>query len=155
MKNAEIIAHKLTSRQLTLATAESCTGGLIAKTLTDRTGSSAFFLAGFVTYANAAKTKFLRVPASLIEKHGAVSSEVVRAMAVGARSVTGADLSVAVTGIAGPTGGTTNKPVGLVFLAAASADKTITKRVIFPGTRKQVREQACQAALEILLKLIK
>ncbi|NTV28500.1 MAG: CinA family protein [Candidatus Omnitrophica bacterium] len=145
-----IIAQKLIDQHRTLAVAESCTGGLISKTLTDIPGSSAFFVAGFVAYANSAKVNFLKVPSALIERHGAVSAPVVRAMALGARTVTGADCSVAVTGIAGPTGSTTSKPVGLVFLSVSYKRRTIVKRYVFNGTRGQVRQQAAATALEML-----
>lgn len=152
MTTAQLIARKLTARKLTLALAESCTGGLIAKTLTDIPGSSAFFVAGFITYANEAKINILKVPPSLMQRHGAVSAPVAKAMATGARQVTGADFSLAVTGIAGPTGGTPKKPVGLVFIAISSSRKAKVNRFMFKGTRQQVRTQAAQAALQMLLR---
>ena len=154
MTIARLIAQKLTTRKLTLATAESCTGGLIAKTLTDISGSSAYFTAGFITYANETKVRFLNVPAALIKKHGAVSAAVVKAMATGARRAAGTDLAVSVTGIAGPTGGTLQKPVGLVFIAAASDRKMTIRRFVFKGTRREVRQQATDRALEMLSALI-
>jgi len=155
MTTSKLIAKTLTAQKLTLATAESCTGGLIAKTLTDISGSSAFFVAGFVTYANEAKIKFLRVPASLIKKNGAVSAPVAQAMAKGARRAAKTDFAVAVTGIAGPTGGTPQKPIGLVFIAAASARKVVVRRFVFKGSRQQVRKQATDHVLLLLAVLLK
>jgi PncC family amidohydrolase len=154
MTTNRLIAQKLTSQKLFLATAESCTGGLIAKTLTDIPGSSAFFTAGFVTYANRAKTKLLGVPTAMIEKHGAVSAQVVQAMAAGARRAAGTDFAVATTGVAGPTGGTRKKPVGLVFIATASRRKVVVKRFVFKGTREQIRMKAADKALRLLAALI-
>jgi len=156
MPNAQLtaLARTLTASRLTVATAESCTGGLIAKTLTDISGSSAFFTAGFVTYANDAKIRLLNVPAGLIRKHGAVSAPVARAMSQGARRAAKSDLAVAVTGIAGPTGGTPQKPVGLVFIAAASSRKTVVQRFVFKGTRSRVRAQATAQALNLLKAVI-
>lgn len=148
------IALKLTENQQTLCTAESCTGGLLSKILTDISGSSAFFKAGLITYSNDAKVRFLKVPILLIKKHGAVSAPVVRAMAQGARMATGTDFSVAVTGIAGPAGGTPAKPIGLVFIAVTSSRKVIIKRFIFKGNRRLVRCQASDQALSMLLNLL-
>jgi nicotinamide-nucleotide amidase len=115
---AELVAL-CTERRLTIATAESCTGGLISGTLTEVPGSSAVVDRGFVTYSNAAKTDLLGVPAALIARHGAVSEEVARAMAEGAIAWSPADIAIAVTGVAGPTGGTPEKPVGLVHFATS------------------------------------
>jgi nicotinamide-nucleotide amidase len=115
-------------RRLTLATAESCTGGLIAAILTEVPGSSDVFERGFITYSNSAKTELLGVPADLIARHGAVSEEAARAMAAGALAHSRADISVAVTGVAGPEGGTAEKPVGLVHLAATRREGPILHR---------------------------
>jgi nicotinamide-nucleotide amidase len=121
------VVRLATERRLKLATAESCTGGLVANRITDVPGSSAVFTHGFVTYANEAKRDVLGVPQELLDAHGAVSEPVVRAMAEGALRVSGADIAVAVTGIAGPDGGTPEKPVGTVWLAWASKGReTIT-----------------------------
>jgi nicotinamide-nucleotide amidase len=135
-----------------LATAESCTGGWIAKCLTDVPGSSAWFGWGFVTYANDAKTALVGVPESLLAEQGAVSEAVVVAMAEGALQVAGADEAVAVSGVAGPDGGTPDKPVGTVWLAWARRDEqgfhTVTVCRRFDGDREAVRRQTVAAALE-------
>ena len=144
---AEIIKG-CTAKGLTVATAESCTGGLISACLTEIAGSSAVLDRGFVVYSNQAKHDLLGVPEELIERFGAVSEEVARAMAEGARTRAGVDLAVAVTGVAGPGGGTATKPVGLVHLALASHDQTSHTRSIFDGDRQMVREATVQAALE-------
>jgi len=138
---------------LTVATAESCTGGLIAAALTEIAGASDVFLGGYVAYANAAKTRDLSVPESLLEAHGAVSAEVALAMAEGAVEATGADIGISVTGIAGPGGATPTKPVGLVHIAAARrAHATLEERHVFPGDRRAVRLAAAKAALALALR---
>jgi nicotinamide-nucleotide amidase len=135
-----------------IATAESCTGGYIAKVLTDLPGSSQWFGAGFVTYSNAAKTTLLGVPAGILETHGAVSEAVVCAMAEGAWTRAAARRAVAVSGIAGPTGGSAAKPVGTVWLAWAGPDRPTRSEVHhFAGDRDAIRRQAVLAALEGLL----
>jgi PncC family amidohydrolase len=155
MTLARTIAKKLTLRHQSLATAESCTGGLISHTLTNISGSSDYYRGGVVSYANDSKVRFLGIPTGLIRKYGAVSGQVARAMADGIRKKTKADFSIAVTGIAGPSGGTRTKPVGLVFIAAATLRQTAIKRFIFKGTRLQIKTQATAAALGLLLKLIR
>jgi nicotinamide-nucleotide amidase len=136
---------------LTLATAESCTGGLIAATLTEIAGSSDVVERGFVTYSNAAKTELLGVPAPLIAAHGAVSEPVARAMAEGALAHSQADLAVAVTGIAGPGGASPEKPVGLVHLAVARrGGETRHHRDVFPGDRRLVRLATVEHAFRML-----
>ncbi|MGH8427909.1 MAG: CinA family protein [Gammaproteobacteria bacterium] len=133
---------------VTLATAESCTGGWIAKCLTDIPGSSQWLLAGIVAYSNAAKTALLGVPATLIGEHGAVSEAVARAMAEGALGASGADLAVAVTGVAGPDGGTAAKPVGTVWFAwAARGEATRSTFECFDGGREGIRRAAVAFAL--------
>ena len=135
-------------RRLKLATAESCTGGLIAACLTDVPGASEVFLGGFVTYANEMKMSELGVAEALLRDFGAVSEQVARAMAEGAVAQSGADVAVSVTGIAGPGGGTPAKPVGLVHIAAARRDgATLHERHVFPGDRTAVRLAAVEAAL--------
>jgi nicotinamide-nucleotide amidase len=140
------------AKHLRLATAESCTGGMVAAALTDIAGSSDVVERGFVTYSNEAKSELLGVPMRLIEAHGAVSEHVAGAMAVGALARAPVDLAVAITGIAGPGGGSPVKPVGLVWFgsAAASAAPQVERRV-FPGDRAQVRLAATRHALELLL----
>ena len=138
----------------TLAVAESCTGGLLAKLITDVPGSSRYFTYGWVTYSNESKSRMLGVPAEMIEKHGAVSEQVARAMAQGARRNAGTDYALAITGIAGPGGGTEQKPVGLVYIAVDNQDGTDTSRYVFSSDRSSVRVRAAQTALNILrLKL--
>jgi nicotinamide-nucleotide amidase len=146
----EVVAALLRERGLSLALAESCTGGLLASRLTSVPGASEFLDRGYVTYSNQAKVDLLGVDPKLIEAHGAVSEGVARAMAEGARRAAGADLAVAVTGIAGPGGETPGKPVGLVFLALAGALGDRVRRAQFPGDRERVRRQAAQAGLEMI-----
>jgi competence/damage-inducible protein CinA-like protein len=146
----ELVAALLVERRLTLAVAESCTGGMLASRLTEVPGSSAFLERGYVTYANRAKVELLGVDAALLERVGAVSAEVAQAMAAGARRAAGTDLGIGITGVAGPGGGTPDKPVGLVFLALAGVTDERVRRVHFPGDRGRVRRQAVQAALEML-----
>jgi nicotinamide-nucleotide amidase len=146
----EAVAALLVERRLTLALAESCTGGLAAEVLTRVPGSSRFFLGGAVSYANSAKTELLGVPPELIAAHGAVSGEVARAMAEGARAKLGADLGLAFTGIAGPDGGTPEKPVGLVHWAVASATGTEARDRVFSGGRLDIRRRAVFAGLDLL-----
>ena len=141
-------------RGVTLALAESCTGGMIAARITAVPGSSAYFLAGNVTYSNEAKSRMLEVPAELIERHGAVSAEVARAMATGARRGAGSDLALSVTGIAGPDGGTPEKPVGTVYIALADASSCMVERYNFQGDRDVVRSLTCFTALDWLRKYL-
>ena len=146
------LAAELVQRGLMLATAESCTGGLIAAACTEISGSSAWFERGFVTYSNAAKTELLGVPASLIAQHGAVSEAVARAMAAGALAHSRAACAVAVTGVAGPTGGSAEKPVGTVWLAWATPAGVQAEHHRFPGDRAAVRQATVQRALAGLLQ---
>ena len=136
-----------------ISTAESCTGGLIAAALTDVPGASAVFDRGFITYTNEAKTEMLAVPPELIAWNGAVSGEVAQAMAQGAILNANANISVSVTGVAGPSGGTAVKPVGLVWFGLARSDGDVrTERRIFPaGSRSFIRERATETALRLLL----
>lgn len=140
---------------LRIVTAESCTGGMIAAALTDIGGSSDVFERGFVTYSNEAKTEMLGVPAELIAHHGAVSVHVAREMALGALRHARAEVAVAVTGIAGPGGGSDAKPVGLVYLATVrrGADPAV-ERHVFPGSRAEIREATVARALEMLAEAI-
>ena len=136
---------------LRIATAESCTGGLLTGRLTDVAGSSDVVERGFVTYSNASKTELLGVPAALIEKHGAVSAQVARAMAEGALAHGPAEVAIAVTGLAGPGGATPGRPVGLVYLALARRGReTAVERHQFPGDRAAVREATVDCAIELL-----
>lgn len=154
-QRAELINHTLTARGQMIVTAESCTGGLICGALTDVPGSSAAVHGGFITYANGAKEKMVGVPADLLEAHGAVSEPVARAMAEGALRVSGADIAVAVTGIAGPGGGTEGKPVGLVHFACATAEGTIVAVERFGDTgRQEVREASVIRALDLVIEAL-
>ncbi len=147
------LAARLQERRLRLCTAESCTGGVIAARLTDMPGSSAWFECGWVTYSNAAKTQMLGVAPELLERCGAVSAPVAEAMARGALAGADADLAVAVTGIAGPGGGSPEKPVGLVWFAWARRGRGCrTAERVFPGNREQVRAAAAAWCLHQLLK---
>ncbi|RGE45663.1 CinA family protein [Comamonas testosteroni] len=144
------LATKLTEKNWMLATAESCTGGMIAAACTDLAGSSQWFDRGFVTYSNEAKTEMLGVPAELIARHGAVSEEVVRAMAEGAIRHSRAQVSVAVTGIAGPGGGSAEKPVGTVWVGWSVDRNTFTDCLHLNGDRAMIRTQATCEALQLL-----
>lgn len=149
-KMEEVIGLKLTVGGYTVATAESCTGGLLAERLTEVPGSSKYFIEGVVTYANDAKTRTLGVEPMLLMEHGAVSAPVAEAMAQGIRERAGTDFGLAITGIAGPGGGTEEKPVGTVFIAISSEAGTESKKLKFPGDRHLIRWRASQAALELL-----
>jgi nicotinamide-nucleotide amidase len=151
----ELLARALLDRSWTVATAESCTGGLLAGRLVDRPGSSAYVLGGIVSYSNAAKTALLGVPAEMIEAHGAVSPEVARAMADGARAALGADVGIGVTGVAGPDGGTPSKPVGYVCLCATTASGVVVARDRrIPGGRADVRDRSVDAGMHLLLRAV-
>jgi nicotinamide-nucleotide amidase len=158
-RNSEIarglVADLLKAHGWKLATAESCTGGLIAACCTDVAGSSDWFDRGFVTYSNAAKTEMLGVDAALIAQHGAVSEAVVRAMVQGARQHSDAQVAVAVTGVAGPGGGSAAKPVGTVWLGWATPAGVVTELQHFAGDRAQVRAATVQRALHRLADLLR
>jgi nicotinamide-nucleotide amidase len=151
----EVIVKLLKQRKKTLAVSESCTGGLIANRITNVSGASEVFLAGYITYANTAKTDILNVDQELIEKRGAVSEAVARAMAEGTRTRGGSTYALATTGIAGPTGGSDEKPVGTIYVALASAESaTIVKKFFFPTDRETFKQLAAQAALDLLRRKI-
>jgi nicotinamide-nucleotide amidase len=150
----EVIGALLKQRRLTLAVAESCTGGLLGARITNIAGSSEYFERAAVVYSNLAKTEMLGVPADLIERHGAVSSEVAVAMAQGIQQAGRANLGLSVTGIAGPGGGTEKKPVGLVYIALASPQGMKTAEYKFLGNREQVRMRASQMALDMVRKYL-
>jgi nicotinamide-nucleotide amidase len=145
----EVVGETLLEQKLKLAVAESCTGGLVAKRVTDVPGASRYFERGFVTYSNAAKVELLGVDAKAIEAHGAVSEAVAAQMAAGARKKAGADVGIGLTGIAGPDGGTKLKPVGTVYIAISSPRGEGGRKYAFVGTRHTIRERAAQAALEL------
>ena len=146
------LAQALKAQGYMMATAESCTGGLIAACCTGLSGSSDWFERGFVTYSNAAKTEQLGVPAALVEAHGAVSEPVARAMALGAVAHSRAQVSVAVTGVAGPTGGSADKPVGLVWFGWAVGEQAWTECRRFDGDRDAVRAATVRHGLQGLLQ---
>lgn len=146
----EIVGLRLTLKGYTIATAESCTGGLLSKRLTDVPGSSKYFLEGVVAYANEAKTRLLDVPAELIARHGAVSAEVAEAMAVGVKARAGTTIGVGITGIAGPDGGTEEKPVGLVYVGVAGDFVVTHRKFVLPGDRDRIRHLASQVALDLV-----
>jgi nicotinamide-nucleotide amidase len=150
----DIVAAALLAGGLTIATAESCTAGLLAARLTERPGSSAYVAGGVVSYSNEVKVRQLGVPAELIERVGAVSEEVAEAMAAGVRARLGADVGVGITGIAGPDGGTPDKPVGLVHLCVQDASHTIARRIVLPGNRADVRKRAVVVAMHLLRQLL-
>jgi nicotinamide-nucleotide amidase len=151
----QVVGELLKLRGYTLATAESCTGGLLAGRITDVPGSSEYFLEGVVSYSNEAKVDLLGVPKKLIEEHGAVSEEVAKAMATGVRKRAGSTFGVGITGIAGPGGGSEEKPVGLVYIALADDTQTTTRKFIFNGDRQFIRTLSINAALDLVRRRIK
>ena len=151
---AAVVLDAVRARRGRLAVAESCTGGLLGARLTAVPGASDVFVGGVVAYANGVKTDLLGVAPDIVEQHGAVSEETVRAMAAGAQRVFNAYCAVAVTGIAGPSGGTPEKPVGTVWLAAAAGEHVRALKRIFPGEREEVRRRGAQAALDLLRRLL-
>ena len=149
---ARAVGDALTAAGATVALAESCTGGLVAQSLTGISGASAWLLEGLVTYSNASKTKRLDVDPALIERHGAVSEAVARAMAEGVRARSGSDLGLSITGIAGPSGGTPDKPVGTVHLALATAEQTRHLHLNLPFGRERNRHVSAWQGLRMLLQ---
>lgn len=150
-KTAEKIVELYIEKKLKLALAESCTGGLVAACITSISGASVIFDRGFVTYSNDAKQEMLGVPPLLLEQHGAVSAQCAEAMAQGAREKSKADIGLSITGVAGPGGGTPEKPVGLVYIGLSTAKETEAKRFLFEGNRNEVRRQSIVKALAWLL----
>jgi nicotinamide-nucleotide amidase len=148
------IHNLLLKRKKTIAVAESCTGGLLSTLLTDISGSSGYFILGTVVYSNFSKNLLLKVPLSVIRKNGAVSKVVAEKMAASIRKLAKTDYGIGITGIAGPTGGTIQKPLGTVFIALAGKNKQICQRFIFKGNRTSIRKQAALKALQLLKKLI-
>ena len=151
----EIVGMRLNERSETLAVAESCTGGLIGRRLTDVPGSSAYFMEGAITYSNDAKMRTLGVNEKILTTHGAVSAECAEAMAAGMRKYAGTDHAISVTGIAGPDGGTEEKPVGIVFIGYAGSTGAKSVKIVLPGDRYLVRWRASQAALDYLRRQLK
>lgn len=149
---ARAVITRLKERKLTLCTAESCTGGLIGKLLTDVAGSSAVYLGGIISYTNDVKQKLLGVRADTLKAFTAVSAETAGEMAVGARLALGADIAVSVTGLAGPDGDGTGRPVGLVYIAISTDDDTIVHELHLLGDREKIRSQAAEAVLRLILE---
>ena len=154
MDLVEKLSERLKERGLMMAAAESCTGGMIAAAMTDRAGSSRVFERGFVTYSNESKEELLGVPVATIEKYGAVSAETVAAMTKGALERSHAGVAVSVTGIAGPGGGTEEKPVGLVYIGWGNKKIIHSSECHFAGTRSEIRRQTTEAALKHLLDFL-
>lgn len=150
----EQIVGLLCEKKVTLATAESCTGGMLASRIIDVPGVSEVFKAGFVTYANEAKQNLIGVKEETLAQFGAVSEQTAREMVLGTMKAAKADMAVATTGIAGPGGGTKEKPVGLVYIACGSADDIIVERCLFSGSRKEIRQASVEHALGMLYKEI-
>ena len=150
----QIVSYLLQMRSMTLAVAESCTGGLLAERITSLSGSSRYFLGGAVVYSNELKTQFANVPKALIDQHGAVSREVAASMAEGIRKRCLASYGIGITGVAGPSGGTEQKPVGLVYIALAGEEGTQVVERTFPGDRKRIRQFATQQALEMIRRAL-
>jgi nicotinamide-nucleotide amidase len=151
---AAVTGHLLENAGLSLAVAESCTGGMIAHLITGIAGSSRYFLGGVIAYANSMKTLYLNVDETLLATHGAVSKEVAQAMATGVRDQSGADIAISVTGIAGPDGGTREKPVGTVFVSLATSNNVQTHKYFFTGNRQQIQEITAKTALDLIRKYL-
>ncbi len=152
MEPEKRIGELLSQRGWTLAVAESCTGGLLGHRITNVPGSSSYFQGGVVSYSNEAKERILGVPHETLLEHGAVSEQTVLAMARGVRQLLGTDIALSVTGIAGPTGGTPEKPVGLVYIGLAADGIELCEKHIWKGDRTENKERSAEAALEVLLK---
>ena len=149
------IANILVDKKWTMATAESCTGGLVSATLTDFSGSSAWFSGAIVAYSNEVKMSLLKVPEATIKEHGAVSEQTVRAMAEGVCKAIGTDIGLSISGVAGPTGGSPEKPVGTVWMGWHVNGATYSKKFLFSGDRMSVKQQSLQKILEQLLEILK
>lgn len=154
LKNYDQLVRLLRTKELTISTAESCTGGLIAAYITDIPGSSKVFLGGVVSYSNTMKRKWLNVKLETLEQYGAVSQNTVEEMLDGILNVTGSDIAVAVSGIAGPGGGTDEKPVGTVFIGVAYNTKKVIHRCSFTGSRKKVRQRSADKILEVISEML-
>ena len=153
-KQSEILFHNCLEKKLTVTTAESCTGGMIASSIVSVSGSSAIFKSSVVTYSNEMKSKILNIPLTLINENGAVSKVIAYTMAYNVLDLMNSDISIAVTGIAGPGGGTKNKPVGLVYIGIGTKQNTVTKRYLFKGNRLKVRQETTLEALKFANEII-
>ena len=154
MSLEEQLGDELRKRKLTIAVAESCTGGLLGSRITDVAGSSEYFLGGVIAYQNGVKEALLHVPHGVITSHGAVSSETAEAMAVGCRDLFKSDIAVSITGIAGPSGGSDEKPVGLTYIGLATERGVISRRFLWDGSRTQNKEASVRAAMEMVLSAL-
>lgn len=154
MKNEEILVKKLMDNNMTISTAESCTGGLLSAAIVNVSGASNVFNEGYVAYANESKMRLLRVKEEILDKLGAVSAETAEQMAKGCARNAGANIGLSTTGIAGPGGGTDEKPVGLVYVGCYCDGKTVVSKNIFNGDREQVRNQAVEKAISMALECL-
>mgnify|MGYP006084972843 FL=1 len=153
-KQSEILFHNCLEKKLTVTTAESCTGGMIASSIVSVSGSSAIFKSSVVTYSNEMKSKILNIPLKSINENGAVSKVIAYTMAYNVLDLMNSDISIAVTGIAGPGGGSKNKPVGLVYIGIGTKQNIVTKRYLFKGNRLKVRQETTLEALKLSNKII-
>ena len=153
-KQSEILFHNCLEKKLTVTTAESCTGGMIASSIVSVSGSSAIFKSSVVTYSNEMKSKILNIPLTLINENGAVSKVIAYTMAYNVLDLMNSDISIAVTGIAGPGGGSKNKPVGLVHIGIGTKQNIVTKRYLFKGNRLKVRQETTLEALKLSNKIL-
>ena len=153
-RQSEILFHNCLEKKLTVTTAESCTGGMIASSIVSVSGSSAIFKSSVVTYSNEMKSKILNIPLTLINENGAVSKVIAYTMAYNVLDLINSDISIAVTGIAGPGGGSQNKPVGLVHIGIGTKQNVVTKRYLFKGNRLKIRQETTLEALKLSNKII-
>ena len=153
-KQSEILFHNCLEKKLTITTAESCTGGMIASSIVSVSGSSAIFKSSVVTYSNEMKSKILNIPLTLINENGAVSKVIAYTMAYNVLDLINSDISIAVTGIAGPGGGSKNKPVGLVYIGIGTKQNIVTKRYLFKGNRLKIRQETTLESLKLSNKII-
>ena len=153
-KQSEILFHNCLEKKLTVTTAESCTGGMIASSIVSVSGSSAIFKSSVVTYSNEMKSKILNIPLKSINENGAVSKVIAYTMAYNVLDLMNSDISIAVTGIAGPGGGSKNKPVGLVYIGIGTKQNIVTKRYLFKGNRLKIRQETTLEALKLSNKII-
>ena len=153
-KQSEILFHNCLEKKLTVTTAESCTGGMIASSIVSVSGSSAIFKSSVVTYSNEMKSKILNIPLKSINENGAVSKVIAYTMAYNVLGLMNSDISIAVTGIAGPGGGSKNKPVGLVYIGIGTKQNIVTKRYLFKGNRLKIRQETTLEALKLLNEII-
>ena len=153
-KQSEILFHNCLEKKLTVTTAESCTGGMIASSIVSISGSSAIFKSSVVTYSNEMKSKILNIPLKSINENGAVSKVIAYTMAYNVLDLMNSDISIAVTGIAGPGGGSKNKPVGLVHIGIGTKKKIVTKRYLFKGNRLKIRQETTLESLKLSNKII-